>query len=364
MAVESNLLSQPLFAAGTKVFRGLWALLCLVVLSPSLQAHPMAPGLWAFKELPSTTESPAVAEVSNARLFQVTWKTSTKPLPGVKPEPRMPAGCTNVSAPVAGLEGTGKTLRWTMRCDWQAVSGQQFVVDGLKGSPVGVLLRLSLLDGRHYHKMLSSEESTYVAPPAPGGLDILKDYTFTGVEHLLGGLDHVLFVLVLALLVGWGKSLVWTITLFTLGHSLTLALAVLGYVNFPTMLVEAMIALSIVIAAVELVKQDKTRLFYRRPWLMSGCFGLLHGMGFAGALTDVGLPVGDIPLALAAFNIGIELGQLLVIVVFFALWRVLKQSAWFRDPAPLWRLVPVYCIGGLAAMWFWQRLGAEVLLGA
>jgi len=332
-------------------------LLCLFgLVSLGIQAHPMAPGLWALHEMP--------AKQAETTLFQVTWKTSLKPLPGVKPDPVFPEGCHSVSAPVSTVEGTGKVVRWRVRCDWPKLSQQVFGVEGIKGSPVGVLLRISLRDGRHYHQMLSSEASHYRVPEQPNAWQVAKNYLLAGAEHLMVGIDHVLFVIVLALLVGWGAQLVWTITLFTLGHSLTLALAVLGYVNFPSMFVEAFIALSIVVAAVELVKRDNTRLFSRRPWLMSGGFGLLHGMGFAGVLNEVGLPAGDIPLALAAFNVGIEIGQLLVIALFFALLTVLQRLPLSQPSVPLWRMLPVYIIGTVAATWFWQRLGLEtVLLG-
>lgn len=330
-------------------------LLCLFgLVSLGIQAHPMAPGLWALHELPS--------EQVDTTLFQVTWKTSLKPLPGVKPDPVFPEGCHSVSAPVSTVEGTGKVVRWRVRCDWAELSQQVFGVEGIKGSPVGVLLRVSLRDGRHYHHMLSSEANHYRVPEQPNAWQVAKNYLLAGAEHLMVGIDHVLFVIVLALLVGWGAQLVWTITLFTFGHSLTLALAVLGYVNFPSMLVEALIALSIAVAAVEVVKRDNTRLFARRPWLMSGGFGLLHGMGFAGVLSEVGLPVGDIPLALAAFNVGIEIGQLLVIAVFFALLALLQRLPVPRQSLLLWRMVPVYVIGTVATMWFWQRLGLEVVL--
>jgi hydrogenase/urease accessory protein HupE len=177
-----------------------------------------------------------------------------------------------------------------------------------------------------------------------------------GIGHLLTGWDHLAFVLGLVLLVGDWRRLLGTVTSFTLGHSLTLSLAALGFVRLPAGPIEAAIALSILILAVELAHRDRPSLLGRRPWLMAASFGLLHGLGFAGALAQVGLPVREIPLALLSFNVGIELGQiafiLAVLGLSFALSPLLRRL-------PAWTTaVPTYCIGSLAAFWLFQRLAA------
>ena len=325
----------------------LFLLLSLVFIAKTVSAHPLAPTLWAMNE-----QAPGV--------FLVTWKSSLKPIPGLELAPVFPDKCQATTTPVGSKEGTGSLLQWTMKCQPTLTINDSFSVSGLEGSPAGVLFRLRMLDGGSAHRMLDSAGPTYTIEEAPSALDVMKNYIHTGIGHLLGGIDHVLFVIALTLLVGWNRRLFWTVTLFTLGHSVTLSLTTLGYVSFPVSLVESIIALSIVMAAVEIVRRDRSSLFQRRPWIMSGGFGLLHGMGFAGALSEVGLPANDIPLALAAFNIGIELGQLAVICLFALVWKSLAK---LRTQWPDYiRVIPAYALGTLAAFWFWQRTGIEPLL--
>jgi len=350
----------------------------LLISASVLQADPLAPGLWAVEEIAAQqANNPDKKDASQTAKshYQITWKRALKSEPGFFPSAQLPASCTDISARHTRIEGTARLQTWQSACDWQTVQGQAFEVSGLTGSQVGVLLRISTLSGEHYHRMLSGEHNRYTVPPKESALEIFENYLVSGFEHLLTGLDHVLFVILLALLVGWNRKLIATITLFTLGHSLTLSLTIMGLVNFPSALVETLIALSIVLAAAELAQPDKLSLFAKKPGWMSGGFGLLHGMGFAGALSQVGLPSGEIPLALAAFNIGIELGQLAVIGALFVFvggaQRLLK-SPWVNRPLAniLWpqaeqngtlsvswvTLLTAYAIGAIAALWFWQRL--------
>jgi hydrogenase/urease accessory protein HupE len=180
------------------------------------------------------------------------------------------------------------------------------------------------------------------------------EYLVLGFHHILLGIDHLLFVLALLMLVPNMRTLVWTITSFTLAHSLTLAAATLGWVHVPQAPVEAVIALSILFVAMEIVhwRQGRPGLTRRWPWLVAFTFGLLHGFGFAGALSEIGLPEHAIPLALLFFNVGVELGQLLFIGAVIAVSLVLKRITW---PGWAWR-VPVYTIGSLAAFWTIQRI--------
>ena len=181
-------------------------------------------------------------------------------------------------------------------------------------------------------------------------------YLELGVEHILLGIDHLLFVLALLLIVkGWGR-LVGTITAFTISHSITLAAATLGFVSVPQAPVEAIIAMSIMFVASEIIhaRQGRPGITEDKPWIVAFVFGLLHGFGFAGALTEVGLPEQSIPLALLFFNIGVELGQLLFVgacLIVFALTRPLHG----RIPSGSWRLAP-YAIGSLAAFWTIERI--------
>ena len=190
-------------------------------------------------------------------------------------------------------------------------------------------------------------------------------YTILGIEHILQGLDHLLFVLGLLLIVAITRlspmALVKTITAFTLAHSLTLGLATLGFVNIPTRPVEAAIALSIVFLAMEVVRgwQGRLSLTHLKPWLVAFGFGLLHGLGFAGALADVGLPESEIPIALLFFNVGVEIGQLLFVAL-----MLIGRALLVRIPVswPAWApQVPVYLIGTTGAYWMIERVVAMAL---
>jgi hydrogenase/urease accessory protein HupE len=185
---------------------------------------------------------------------------------------------------------------------------------------------------------------------------VTRTYLHLGVEHILLGIDHLLFVLALLLLVEGRRRLVGTVTAFTVAHSITLAAATLGLVYIPQQPVEAIIALSILFVAAEIVHchQGQPGLTERRPWVVAFVFGLLHGLGFAGALREIGLPEQSIPLALLFFNLGVEVGQLLFIAVAGAIGAILHRLvvAW---PAWVWQL-PAYGIGTIAAYWTLERL--------
>jgi hydrogenase/urease accessory protein HupE len=185
----------------------------------------------------------------------------------------------------------------------------------------------------------------------------LTTYVGLGIEHILFGVDHLLFVLCLLLLVRGIRSLLATVTAFTLAHSITLAAATLGFIRVPATPVEATIALSIVFLACELVRGDGRRTVARsHPWLVAFSFGLLHGLGFAGALAEVGLPQGEIPLALFAFNVGVELGQLAFVTAVLSLWRLVRLVP-LRLPACTPRAAG-YAIGSVAAFWVFARLAS------
>jgi hydrogenase/urease accessory protein HupE len=177
-----------------------------------------------------------------------------------------------------------------------------------------------------------------------------------GFDHILSGADHLLFVLGLLLLVRGLRPLVLTITAFTLGHSITLSLAALGLTNLPSSLIEVVIALTILVLALELAREEGAResRMRRRPWVMSSVFGLLHGLGFASALREIGLPEHEIPFSLLSFNIGIELGQLFFVFGILALQRLLSGRL---RAVPAWiSHVPAYAIGSLSTFWIFQRV--------
>jgi hydrogenase/urease accessory protein HupE len=243
--------------------------------------------------------------------------------------------------------------RWTIRLP-RGLDGQEIGVHGLPATMVDVLVRIAFADGRVVSRLLRPEAPSFVfsnetAAPGAGGYFVL------GIEHILLGIDHLLFVLALVLIVRGVGLLVQTITAFTVAHSITLALATLGVVNVPSAPVEAVIALSIVFVASEIVRSRRGRrgVTERAPWLVAGLFGLLHGFGFAGALSEVGLPPNEIPLALLLFNLGVEAGQLAFVALALAAIALIRRV---DGHPPRWApLVPPYAIGSLAMFWVVER---------
>jgi len=305
-------------------------------------AHPLAPALLELRELPD-------------RKFEVRWKTSLLTPIGSDVRPELPAHCETVGTPESFRDAASATTKFTVDCGEQGLVGSVLRVRGLEKSRTDALVRVVMQDGRRLRSVLNGADASFVVPEEEQAITVFGDYLTLGFEHILTGFDHLLFVLGLVLLVASRRRLLATVTAFTLGHSVTLSLAALGFVDFPSRAVEVVIAFSIFLLAVELSRgaaQGPT-LMGRRPWFMAGGFGLLHGFGFAGALTEVGLPAEDIPLALFSFNVGIELGQLLFVGCVLALQ--LGLAPWLRRlPRPL-ELLPAYGIGSLAVYWCFER---------
>jgi len=266
---------------------------------------------------------------------------------------QMPGNCKRLADPLTWREGGTFVERWTAQCDG-GLTGKTISINGLSSTVIDVLGRYERLDETTQIVRLTPAEPAFEITDSASWTQVASTYMLLGIEHILLGVDHLLFVLALLLLVPNVRSLVWTITAFTLAHSLTLAAATLGWANVPQQPVEAVIALSILFVAMEIVhwRQGKPGITRRWPWLVAFTFGLLHGFGFAGALSEIGLPEHAIPLALLFFNIGVEAGQLLFIGAVLLLWTLLKR---FRWPVWAWR-VPVYAIGSLAAFWTIERL--------
>jgi hydrogenase/urease accessory protein HupE len=315
-------------------------LIALAAAAPAT-AHQFAPALLEIEE-------------RSADEAAVKWKQPAVRVQGSQLRPVLPVECEGLGDPEVKTEGTGIRASWRIRCPG-GLTGKSVGVEGIAGSQADVLLRITLRDGRRIRHVLKAEAPSFRIDADSSRTGVFKDYATLGVEHILLGWDHLLFVLALVLLVGWGRSLVWTITSFTAGHSVTLALASLGVVNMPQAPIEAAIALSIYFLAVELIaaRKDKRTLTQRAPWAVAAGFGLLHGLGFAGALAEVGLPTAEIPLALFSFNVGIELGQLAFVGAVLLVVAAIRRTpvAW-----PRWaKAVPVYGIGTMATFWFLQR---------
>lgn len=329
-------------------FRRCLCLLALLWLALPVQAHRFAPSLLK------------VTEIGDGE-YNAVWKTPVQATSSVPMRPQWPAACEIARAGPAQIEGTGRVHSWQLRCGdlgGDGLVGERLGVEGLGPNQATAMAMVNLRDGRHYQQVLNAETPSFVVPAEPGAGRVVTDYTRLGIEHIWGGVDHLLFVFGLILLVGNGRRLLWTITAFTVGHSITLSLAALGYIHYPVALVEFTIAVSIFVLAVGLTRTGG--IVKRYPWWLAGGFGLLHGMGFAGALAATGLPQDNVPLALLFFNVGIEVGQIAFILLVLLLWQFLRRPLgdWQRRLLP----VPVYVLGSLSAMWCIQR-GLEVLAG-
>lgn len=270
--------------------------------------------------------------------------------------PVFPKHCTVAITPEAIATSVS---RWTLDCGDKGLAQSTIAFPGLVKNFVEVLLRLEWADGHSQTTMLPNGQETFVIPEKTTIFAVGQTYLKLGVEHIFSGIDHLLFVLGLVLIVGPSWRLVKTITAFTLAHSLTLGAATLGFVNVPQAPVEAVIALSILFLASELAhsRMGKPGLTEEYPWLVALTFGLLHGFGFAGTLTEVGLPPQDIPPALLFFNIGVELGQLAFVLAVVGVMESLKPFG--SQNYPRWLAwVPTYSIGTMASFWCIQRTAA------
>ena len=231
------------------------------------------------------------------------------------------------------------------------------VMEGVGKRYSAALVKIVWLDGQsHVYTLTGAHPSVELfgsADDRRGLGEIFRAYTVLGVEHILSGIDHLLFVVSLLFLVGFRRRLIGTITAFTLAHSLTLACSVFGWLTLRSAPVEACIALSIVLVASEALRDTGT-LARRMPALVSFLFGLVHGLGFAGALKEIGLPHSHLPMALLSFNVGVELGQLLTVLVAWLVVSVPFPKGWL----PRVRRPALYLVGALAAFWCWQRIVA------
>jgi hydrogenase/urease accessory protein HupE len=289
--------------------------------------------------------------------YAVLWKLPAVEGGRLALDVQLPSRCTPTSEPRADLAGDAFVQHWQLDCQ-DGLAGARIRVAGLSGSTADVLVRVSRLDGTTQSARLSASEPAFTVAAAPSLLQVVASYFVLGGEHILLGVDHLLFVLALMLIVTDVRRLVLTVTAFTIAHSITLSLATLDLLRVPIAPVEAIIALSIVFVAAEILRQQRGQhgLAQRAPWLVAFTFGLLHGLGFASALQEVGLPQVGIPLALLAFNVGVEGGQLLFVLAVLLVRWLLRQ--WLVQP-PRWSrpLLP-YALGSIAMTWVIQRVVA------
>lgn len=331
-----------------RFIRACW-LVAAVLSSGAAFGHRLSPAFFGMRETAPND-------------FDVQWKVSISGGLSEVLEPKVPQGCALREPVRTYVVEDVRFQHAALRCDG-GLAGKTFTVAGLEFTQTDVLLRVDYLDGTASNQRLTSAASTVVIPERPGALEVIRTYTLLGVEHILLGVDHLLFVLALLLLVSGVQRLVATVTAFTVAHSVTLGAATLGFVHVPSAPVEATIALSILFLASELARRPTRShaapfaahdLTQRFPWLVAFAFGLLHGFGFAGALTEVGVPERAVPLALLFFNVGVEIGQLAFIAAVLGLGWFVRRAVRARPPI-IWQRAAAYGIGSLAAFWVVER---------
>ncbi|HKV77650.1 MAG TPA: HupE/UreJ family protein [Candidatus Sulfotelmatobacter sp.] len=270
---------------------------------------------------------------------------------------RLPATCSNVSRPRGLFSAGAYTEQWSVRCPG-GLAGSTIRIDGLTATLTDVLVRIERLDGSVQVTRLASSSPSLTVEATPRRFEVARTYLVLGIEHILTGVDHLLFVSGLLLLVTGFRRLLLTVSAFTLSHTVTLTLATLGFVHVPPAPVEAVIALSILFVAYEVLRKNENPdgIAQRKPWLVAFTFGLLHGLGFAGGLSAAGLPAGHIPLALAFFSVGVEVGHFSFVAT--AVLSIAAARKWL-DTLPTWSWrVPPYAIGSVASYWLIARLAA------
>jgi len=307
---------------------------------PVAQAHEVRPGFLEIREIGGDT-------------FDVLWKVPASGEYRLAMYVRLPARCKG--APTSGSFAAGAFVeRWRATCPG-GLFGESISIDGLSATRTDVLARVARADGTTQIARLTPEETSFEVTASPGRLDVAKAFFTVGIRHILLGVDHLLFVLGLMLIVANRWVLVKTITSFTLAHSITLAIATLGYAAAPVPPLNAAIALSILFLGPEIVRawRGQTSFTIRHAWVVAFVFGLLHGFGFASGLTTMGLPQEEIPVALLFFNLGVEAGQLAFVLAVVFLERAFRtlEIRW-----PRWaQLLPGYVVGSLGAFWTIQR---------
>ena len=330
-----------------------------------LRCFAVAAALAALAAAPAAAHrlAPSLLSIDEAAdgAIAVTFKMARVQPGGGEVAPELPERCAPSERPRVEVDEQSFTVRWTARCGEAGLVGARVGVRGLAETDTNALVRLALRDGRLVQAVLHAGAPSLVVPERASPLGVFRDYLRLGVHHILTGFDHLLFVFGLVLLARGTRRLLWTVTAFTAGHSVTLSLAALGAVRFPTAPIEVAIAGTILALAVELARPPRDAehladesVLRRRPWAVAFAFGLLHGFGFAGALAEVGLPQEEIPVALFSFNVGIELGQVAFVIVVLALRRVLAPAL-ARAPSRLAR-VPVTAMGALAVYWCLDRV--------
>jgi hydrogenase/urease accessory protein HupE len=319
----------------------MWFLLLLLGFTAFAHAHEVRP---AYLEILEQQDG----------VYALTWKQPSLAEARIAIDPQLPSACTPLGARHVEVAAGAFVARWQVRCPG-GLSGQTIRIAGLERTLTSTFVRTQLADGRTIAGVVQASDPTFQFAAAR---PVLPAYFVLGIEHILGGIDHVFFVIGLILLVPALWRLVGALTAFTVAHSITLGAAALGFAGLPQSSVEVVIALSILVVAYEVVRaaRGQTGLTFAMPWVVAFGFGLLHGFGFAGALAEIGLPQDAKLGALLLFNLGVETGQLMIVVVAVPIVRWIATRA-----AAIRRRFEVgagYSLGAAAAFWMIQRLAA------
>lgn len=322
---------------------GLFLIILMVV--PSTGAHEARPAYLEIKEI-----APGQ--------YSILWRTPVLAGMRLPIALRLPDDLRNLREPsVEELADSLVERRW-VNAGQNGLDGKRVEFPGLQVTITDVIVRVELLDGRSWTSIVRPSQPWLVITRAPGRLSVARAYVLLGIEHILTGADHLLFVSGLLLLVSGVRRLLLTVSAFTLSHTITLTLATLGFVHVPPAPVEAVIALSILFVAYEVLRKGENPqgLAQRKPWLVAFSFGLLHGLGFAGGLSAAGLPTGHIPLALGFFSAGVEIGHFSFVACALALIASVRH---WTARLPAWSSrIPPYAIGGVSAYWLIARVAA------
>ncbi len=320
-----------------------WALLAALFLASAAMAHELRP---AYLQVIETAPN----------RYEVTWRTPSLGGMRLPVDLEFPETCRDEVAPTVRDLGDSYVERRVIDAGEAGLGGRRIRLAGLEATRVEVVVRASLLDGAHWTVVVRPSRPWIEFTGSKSTAEVARAYLLHGIQHIVYGIDHLLFVFGLLLIVKDRWMLVKTVTAFTVAHSLTLAIATLGYASAPAVPLNAAIALSILFLGAEVARQRRggTSIGIRYPWVAAFAFGLLHGFGFASALTGAGLPRSELPLALLTFNAGVEVGQLAFVVLVLLLERSFRQ---LQMRFPRWLdAAPCYLIGTAGAFWTIQRV--------
>ena len=326
-----------------------WVFVCLLVSSSLAWAHESRP---AYLEVKETAPGQ----------FSLLWRTPMLSGMRLPIGLQLPDDVRNLKEPTTEELADSILTRYSIDAGSTGLAGKRIEFPGLQGTITDVLVRVEMLDGRSWTTIVHASQPWVEITAAQTRLQVMGSFVVQGIRHILFGADHMLFVLGLLLIVKDRWMLLKTITAFTVAHSITLAIATFGYAEAPVLPLNAAVALSILFLGPEIVRswRGETSFTIRHPWVVAFAFGLLHGFGFASALTSAGLPKAELPIALLSFNVGVEIGQLSFVALILLLERSFRI---LRVRWPRWaEALPGYAVGSLGAFWTIQRLA--IMFGA